>query len=88
METERGGEKQAVSEEDAAKAEAMKNKANEFFKCESCYRGLGVKTVHRLFQFLVAYIYVFMECVLVGDVLWFSWWASCPDPIPHKRSPS
>ena len=28
------GEKQAVSEEYAAKAETMKNKANEFFKCE------------------------------------------------------
>ena len=34
METERSGEKQAVSEEDAAKAETMKNKATEFFKCE------------------------------------------------------
>lgn len=30
-----GGEKKkVVSEEDRAKAEAMKNKANEFFKCK------------------------------------------------------
>ena len=31
---ENGEERVVVSEEDAAKAENMKNKANEFFKCE------------------------------------------------------
>ena len=33
-----GGQgKKVVSEEERAKAEAMKNKANEFFKCEQPY---------------------------------------------------
>ena len=38
------GERQPVSQEDAAKAEAMKNKANEFFKCESpsCTTAVGL----------------------------------------------
>ena len=46
MDAGEGEKKKTVSEEDAAEAVAMKNKANEFFKSEYIrpkYRGLGVK---------------------------------------------
>ena len=57
---ESGREREAEGEsqtdgDDAAKAEALKNKANEFFKCERNCSGLGVKAETPLYTCSTSY---------------------------------